>query len=79
MSRSAIQECLEDITENPRHEVSIIDFIKVLPPAGDGHVPMAGSVNPVMYKSARSDASTIKAPIPKRAESGAKTAVLLLA
>jgi RNA polymerase sigma-70 factor len=28
LSRSAIQECLEDIVENPRHEVSILEFVK---------------------------------------------------
>src|SRR5215472_6042758 len=28
LSRSAIQECVQDIVENPRHGVSILDFIK---------------------------------------------------
>lgn len=28
LSRSAIQECIQDIVENPRHGVSILDFIK---------------------------------------------------
>lgn len=28
LSRSAIQECIHDIVENPRHGVSILDFIK---------------------------------------------------
>lgn len=28
LSEQAIQECLEDIVENPRHEISILDFIK---------------------------------------------------
>src|SRR5215471_566697 len=30
LSRSAIQECLEDIVENPRHEVSILEFVKAM-------------------------------------------------
>jgi len=28
LSRSAIQECIQDVVENPRHKVSILDFIK---------------------------------------------------
>src|SRR5262249_6780256 len=28
LSRSAVQECIQDIVENPRHRVSILDFIK---------------------------------------------------
>src|SRR5207248_3646977 len=34
LSRSAIKECLEDITENSRHEISILDFLKVLQQPG---------------------------------------------
>ena len=30
LSRPAIQECLEDIVENPRHEVSILEFVRAM-------------------------------------------------
>ena len=38
LSRSAIQECLEDIVENPRHEISILDFVRTMQdPPHEGH------------------------------------------
>ena len=38
LSRLAIQECLEDIVENPRHEISILDFVRTMQdPPHEGH------------------------------------------
>jgi RNA polymerase sigma-70 factor len=36
LSRSAIQECLEDIVENPRHQVSILEFVKAMQDSSQG-------------------------------------------
>ncbi len=36
LSRSAIQECLEDIVENPRHQVSILEFVKAMQDSSHG-------------------------------------------
>jgi RNA polymerase sigma factor (sigma-70 family) len=33
LSRSAVQECLQDIVENPRHQISVLEFVKT----GDPH------------------------------------------
>lgn len=41
LSRSAIKECLEDIIDNPRHSISILEVIKSLQHSGrDEHAPM---------------------------------------
>lgn len=51
LSRSAIKECLEDITENPRHEIAILDFLKVLQqPDANGPTSMP-AMTPAIYKS----------------------------
>src|SRR6185312_3545656 len=51
LSRSAIKECLEDVTENPRHEIAILDFLKVLhQPDGNGATCMP-AMTPAIYKS----------------------------
>jgi len=50
LSRPAINECLEDVIENPRHEISILDFIKVLQKLpGDQYVAMA-ALEPALCK-----------------------------
>jgi RNA polymerase sigma-70 factor len=42
LSRLAINECLEDIIENPRHDISILEFIKALQrPASGEHVSVS--------------------------------------
>ena len=50
LSRSAIKECLEDVTENPRHEISILDFLKVLQQPGSSET-ISLAVTPAIYKS----------------------------
>ena len=37
LSRSAIEECLEDIVENPRHQVSILEFVKAMQDSSQGN------------------------------------------
>jgi RNA polymerase sigma-70 factor, ECF subfamily len=65
LSRSAIKECLEDITENPRHEISILDFLNVLQqPGGNGTTSMA-PMTPAIYKSGRE--TPVDTEIPKGA------------
>lgn len=65
LSRSAIEECLEDVTENPRHEISIIDFLKVLQqPDSRGATSMA-AVTPAIYKSGHK--TPVDTEIPKGA------------
>lgn len=64
LSRSAIKECLEDITENPRHEIAILDFLKVLQPDGNGTSSMA-TVTPAIYKSGHK--TPVNTEIPKGA------------
>src|ERR1041385_491115 len=64
LSRSAIKECLEDITENPRHEIAILDFLKVLQPDGNGTSSMA-KVTPAIYKSGHK--TPVNTEIPKGA------------
>jgi RNA polymerase sigma-70 factor len=65
LSRSAIKECLEDVTENPRHEISILDFLKVLQePGGNGATSMA-AMTPAIYKSGRK--TPVNTEIPKGA------------
>jgi RNA polymerase sigma factor (sigma-70 family) len=44
LSRSAIQECLEDIVENPRHQVSILEFVKTASPPSNQSGPVRNSV-----------------------------------
>ena len=68
LSRLAIKECLEDITENPRHEISIIDFIKLLQKsARDEHLPMAAAMSAAVYKSPGPHKGAISTDIPKGA------------
>lgn len=65
LSRSAIKECLEDVTENPRHEISILDFLKVLQqPDGNGATSMT-AMTPAIYKS--SHKTPVDTDIPKGA------------
>ncbi len=37
LSQPAIEECLEDIVENPRHSISILEVIKALQHSGNGN------------------------------------------
>ena len=39
MTRAAIQECLTDVVENPRHTLSILDLIKISPDGADKMIP----------------------------------------
>jgi len=65
LSRSAIKECLEDITENPRHEIAILDFLKVLQqPEGNGAGSML-AMTPAIYKSGHK--TPVSTDIPKGA------------
>jgi RNA polymerase sigma-70 factor len=40
MTGAAIEECLSDVTENPRHALSILDFIRVFPKGPGKVVPV---------------------------------------
>jgi RNA polymerase sigma-70 factor len=65
LSRSAIMECLEDVTENPRHEISILDFLKVLQQPDDNGATSMTAMTPAIYKS--SHKTPVNTDIPKGA------------
>jgi RNA polymerase sigma-70 factor len=52
LSELAIKECLEDIIDNPRHDISVLDFIKLLQrSARDEHVTLATAMNSAPHES----------------------------
>jgi RNA polymerase sigma-70 factor, ECF subfamily len=52
LSRPAIKECLEDVIQNPRHDISILEFIKALQRSGHAEqVPTAIPPAPGMCES----------------------------
>ncbi|PYP90394.1 MAG: hypothetical protein DMG65_11810 [Candidatus Angelobacter sp. Gp1-AA117] len=67
LSRSAIKECLEDITENPRHEISILDFLKVLQQPAHNGSGMAAAMTPAIYKSSAGHETAMNTDLPKGA------------
>jgi RNA polymerase sigma factor (sigma-70 family) len=60
LSRSAIQECLEDVVENPRHEISILEFVKA---RRDPHSSENGNAYPSSAPSVRGHTSPFKAAV----------------
>jgi|SRR5579864_509699 len=65
LSRSAIKECLEDVTENPRHEISILDFLKVLQRPDGNETTSVPAITPAIYKSGHK--TPVNTDIPKGA------------
>jgi len=65
LSRSAIKECLEDVMENPRNEISILDFLKVLQPSGGNGAASMPGMTPAIYKSGHK--TPVNTEIPKGA------------
>jgi RNA polymerase sigma-70 factor, ECF subfamily len=54
LSGSAINECLEDAVDNPRNEISILDFIKLLQgSASDEPVSITAAISPAVHESTR--------------------------
>jgi RNA polymerase sigma-70 factor (ECF subfamily) len=52
LSRSAIEECLEDVVENPRHHVSILEFVRATQPSLDSGAALVKTpVSPIRKHS----------------------------
>lgn len=60
LSRSAIEECLEDIVENPRHEVSILELVKVMQDPSQGNAPRLQNITSIGKHS-----SSLKPSLPE--------------
>ena len=61
LSGSAIQECLEDVVENPRHQLSILEFVKATEQND-------GTLRPTLVDPVRKHSATLNPPIaPNRA------------
>lgn len=67
LSRSAIKECLEDVVENPRHNISILEFVKTLQrSSGDEHTSLLSGSNTIC-KNARPQSTALDSNVPKGA------------
>jgi RNA polymerase sigma-70 factor len=68
LSRPAIEECLEDVVDNPHHSISILEVIKALQHSGNhdhGTLPAAGTT---LYGVSKAhETETAKSTISKRA------------
>ncbi len=60
LSSSAIQECFEDIVENPRHEVSILEFVKAM----QGPFQENGVERPMTRPASRKPGTSLKPSFP---------------
>jgi len=66
LSQPAIEECLEEITENPQHDISIIDFIKnSAQPVRKQYVSL--EINPAICRPPGSHKDDMNMDVPKGA------------